>query len=172
MRKPLVPAVGSIAGHGPTDRVMGSSLGPAPIINVGVHPLDARSHPIELGQVVLSAERPTFAAGAVVGYQDEDRVVENTVLLQVPDQPAQLVVGMREKAGGDFHLALEQRLLQLVMIVPRAEAGVWRRQNRALRHHAHLLLTFERLCANDIPSRAERAAVWFPPLAPDVVRDV
>jgi hypothetical protein len=47
-----------------------------------------------VGDDVGAAARPAFLAGAVVGEDDEDRVVEPVDRLQVVDEAAELVVGV------------------------------------------------------------------------------
>src|SRR5262252_6955479 len=162
MRKALVPAVGCVASHGPTDRVVRRGFGPAPIVDAGVHAIEAGLQAIEFGQVVVPTERPAFAAGAIVGEEGEDRVVQDAALLQVRDEPAHLMVGMAQEAGRDLHLSLEQGFLSIVVLVPPAYARVGLWQDRAFRHHTQLLLALERLGTDDIPAGTERAAVRLP----------
>jgi hypothetical protein len=49
----------------------------------------------------------TLSARAVVGDHDHDRVVTLTGLLQVIEQPPDLIVGMRHESGVDLRHARE-----------------------------------------------------------------
>src|SRR5690348_3074033 len=104
MRESLVPPVWRVASHRPADRIMRSRIRTTPIFQVSVHLVEAGFDAIELRQVVLPAEWSTFPARSVVGQEHEDRVIENSVLLQTGDESSNLVVGMGERARGDLHL--------------------------------------------------------------------
>ena len=68
--------------------------------------------------LVDGAVRAALAAGAVVGDQDDDRVVALLGLLQVVEQPPDVVVGVRQEAGVDLRHPREQALLVVAERVP------------------------------------------------------
>src|SRR5206468_3018878 len=120
----------------------------------------------------LSAERSPFAARTIVREDDEDGVVEDSVLLETRDQSAQLVIGVRQKARGNLHLACHQFLLAIAMIVPGADARVRSRKDGIPGHDGQALLVIERLGSNHVPASVEFSAIRYAPLACDVMWNV
>ena len=73
---------------------------------------------VEEPPLVERAVRAALAARAVVGHDDDDRVVELPGLLEVVEHPAELVVGVRDEAGEHLGHASEQALLVVGQRVP------------------------------------------------------
>ena len=100
------------------------------VVVVGVRPAEL----VEVRQVVLDRVRPgveelvlvdrpvrrALPRGAVVGGVEDQRVVELAGLLEVVDDPPDLVVGVLGEAGVDLGHPREQRLLLVGQRVPRA----------------------------------------------------
>ncbi len=80
--------------------------------------LDA-GNTIEHEHFVKRPVRRALRRGAVVADDDIDqRVVENIEILQRVDEPADVMVGMFEEPGVDFHLTCEHRLHLRINVVP------------------------------------------------------
>ena len=141
--------------------------------------------------LVDRAVRAALAAGAVVGDDDDHRVLELFARLEVVEQPADVVVGVREEAGVDLGHAAEQPLLVVVQRIPRArvvELGerlalgararlgrpdrVDRRQLGVLRDDPQLLLAGEDLLADRLVAHVEAALELVDPLLRRVMRRV
>src|SRR5262245_65490816 len=73
--------------------------------------LDRVRDPIEELALVHGAVRPALTARAVVGDEDDDRVLELTGLLEDVEQAWNLVVGVGEGGGTDLGCAEEELLL-------------------------------------------------------------
>jgi hypothetical protein len=126
--------------------------------------------------LVDGAGRPPLAARSVVGDDDDERVLELSALLQVVEQPADVVVGVCQEPGVDLGHPREELFLVLAELVPgacvverrerqavRARAGlrrsdrVDRRQLRVGRDDAELLLAGEGLLAHRFVADVEAA---------------
>ena len=132
--------------------------------------------------------RPAFARRAVVGDQHDDRVLELPAVLQVVEQPPELVVEVAQEAGVDLGHPTEQLLLVLAQGLPRpddvelrprlavvaglARERVDRRQLGALGEQSHLLLPLEHALAVRLVAHVEHALVLVGPLPRYVVRRV
>ena len=81
--------------------------------------LDRVGDPVEELVLVERAVRAAFGARTVVGGDDDDRVVELAGLLEVIDQPADLVIGVGDEPGIDLRHPREQTLLVGAQGVPR-----------------------------------------------------
>ena len=141
--------------------------------------------------LVDRAVRTALAAGAVVRDDDDQRVLEQLVLLEVVEQAPDLVVGVAQEARVDLGHPREQLLLLLVQGIPgprrvdlgerlavRAVAGlgrsdrVDRRQLGVGRHDAELLLPGERLLAYRLVAHVEATLELLDPLLRRVMRGV
>ena len=147
--------------------------------------------PLNELHLVDRAVRAALAAGAVVGDEDDERVLALAGLLEVVEQAPDLVVGVREEPGVDLGHAAEQPLLVVRERVPRprdveqrerlavgpgARLGradrVDRRQLGVGRDDAHLLLAGQRLLAHRLVAHVEAALELVDPLLRRVVRRV
>ena len=88
------------------------------------------------------------------------------------DQPADVVVGVLEKAGVDLHLARQHRLEVVGHVVPGGDLRGPLGELRVRRNHAQLLLLRERPLALRVPAVVEHALVLVRPFRRDVVRRV
>jgi hypothetical protein len=143
--------------------------------------LDLVWDPVEVRVLVDRSTGATLARRAVVGYEHDHRVVELAALLEVVEQPADLVVGVAEEAGIDLGHASEQALLVVGQRVPGADGvglgpflgpvhallvnvRVDRRQLGLLGNDAHLLLAVEHELAVGLVAHVELALVLVGPL--------
>ena len=82
---------------------------------------------VEVGHLVVRAVERALGRGAVVADDVVDqRVVEDAELLQPVEQAADVVVGVLQEAGVDFHLAAQDGLERLRHVVPRRDLLVAR----------------------------------------------
>ena len=133
----------------------------------------------ELVLVDRSVGRP-LARRAVVGAVEDDRVVELAGLLEVVDDPPDLVVGVLGEAGEDLGHPGEEPLLVVGERVPRAHVvqravgalgqRVDRREVGALGQHALLDHARQRPLAVGLVAVVELALVLVGPLGRSVVR--
>ena len=144
--------------------------------------------PFEELVLVHCSVRAALTTGTVVGDDDDDRVVQLAGLLQIIDDPAQLVVGVGDHAGVHLGHAGEETPFVVVQRFPRVDdierrpgfavgarcvdQGVHRRQLGVGRNDAHLPLTCERLLASLLVTVVETALVAIGPLRCHVVRSV
>ena len=148
--------------------------------------LDLVGQPVEDLVLVHGAVRPAFTGRAVVRDEHDQRVVELAGLLEVVEQPPDLVVGVAEEAGVDLRHAAEQPLLVVGERVPGpdgvelgpglavgallVDVRVDRRQLRLVGDHAHLLLPREHELAVRLVPHVEAPLVLVDPLLGGVVR--
>ena len=180
--------VGRVEREGPTDRVVVVGLGRAEdveVLEVVLHLVRDAVHELVL---VDRTVRAALTRGAVVGDEDDQRVVELATLLEVVDQPGDLVVGVAAEPGVHLGLAAHDRLLVFVERVPRAHdvdgatsspstlfwpsSGLIGESSVVLRYQAELLLTFEDALADRFVALVEAALVLVDPLLRRVVRRV
>src|SRR5262245_43134112 len=147
--------------------------------------LDRVRDPIEELALVHGAVRPALTARAVVGDEDDDRVLELTRLLEEVEQPSNLMVGVREEAGKDLGHAAEEPLLVVRERVPRADdvervpglsvealllrIGIERGELGVRGEDASLLLSLEDEVAIRLVAHVEAALVLLDPLLRDVM---
>ena len=116
--------------------------------------------------------RSALGAGAVVGDEHDQRVVELADRLQEVEQAAVVMVGVRQEAGEDLHHAGVELLLVGRQRVPVLHVGIVAREFGVLRDDAQLLLPREHLLAVGIPAVVELALVLVRPLLGHVMRRV
>ncbi len=177
--------------HRPAVRVVVVGLRTAELVEHGEVRLQVVGDAVEQQVLVDRAVRAALAAGAVVRHQDHDRVLALPGLLEVVEQPADVVVGVRQEPRVDLGHPGEQPLLVVGQRVPRlgrvqrrerlavgARAGlgradrVDRRQLGVGRDDAHLLLPGQRLLAHRLVAHVEAALELVDPLLRGVVRRV
>ncbi len=138
-----------VEGPRPADRIVVVGPRRAEVVDVLQVLLDRVGDAVEELVLVDGAVRPALAARAVVGDEDDDRVLELARLLEEVEQPPDLVIGVREEARVHLGHAAEEPLLVVGERVPRADdvdlvprlsvgarlvhVGVDRRQLRVLR---------------------------------------
>ncbi len=172
VRLALPAAEGGVAGERPAPRVVVEVLGPADLVNDRQALLERLLRVVEELGLVGRPARPALGTGAVVADDHDDGVVEDALLAQEVEQPAEVVVGVAQEAREHLHH-------------PRRQAACLGRQRRPIRHvrvvarqlgvsrqDAELLLAGERLLAVGVPTVVELAGVAVGPLLGHVVRRV
>ena len=107
-----------VEGHGPAGRVVVVGLQPTELVerlDVVVHGVRNAVHEKHLVDRTVWA---ALAAGAVVGHHDDDRVVQLPDLLQMVDQPADLVITVGQEPGVDLGHPGRERLLAVGHVGP------------------------------------------------------
>ena len=145
---------------------------PADVVEVVDRLLRRLEEEVEELHLVEHAERAALAAGAVVGEQDDDGVVEQLHPLEAVHEPPDLVVGVLEERGERLLEAGGQATLRLGQLVPRLDAGVAGREVGAGRDHAELLLAGEPAAPRLVPAVVVAAPVPGEVLGRRLVRSV
>ena len=113
--------------------------------------------------------RAAFGARAVVADEHDQRVVELSDGFEEVEEPAVLVIGMREEAGEDFHHARVELLFVRGQRVPHLDVGVVAREFRVFWDDAEFFLARERLFAIGVPTVVELTLVLVGPFLRDVM---
>ncbi len=177
-----------VEGHRPTVRVMVVGLRAAEIVEEREVVLDRVGDPVEELHLVDRPVRATFTRGAVVRDEHDQRVVPIAELLEIPEQPPDLIVGVREEPGVDLGHSAEQRPLvgrqrrpgtghvhhrERLPVGPGPALGradrIQRRQFGLGRHEAEFLLPGEGLLAHGLIAHVESPLVLGDPLRRGVV---
>ena len=180
-----------VEGPGPAGVVVVVGRRPAELVDALQVLLDRVGDVVEELVLVEGAVRAALAARAVVGDDHDDRVVELARLLEVVEEPPDLVVGVGDEAGVDLGHAGEEALLVVgervpgpheVELRPRLPVGtgdpvrlsvrVDRRELDVLGQEAELLLAGEDALADRLVALVEAPLVRVRPLLEDVVRRV
>ncbi len=127
--------------------------------------------PVEHRHFVEAALRRAFGGRAVVAEDVIDqRVVEDAEILDRIEQPADVMIGVLEKACVDLHLARENWLeLRGHVVVGGDFLGSFG-ELRIAGYHAELLLACEGLFPHLVPTGVELALVFVCPLLRHVMR--
>ena len=168
----LVPLEGRVAGLRPAPRVVGVAVRAADVVEVVDGLLRRLQQEVEELHLVEDAERAALLAGAVVGEQHDDRVVEQVHVVEGVDEATDLVVGVLEERGERLLEAGGQAALRVGQVVPRVDARVAGRQLGVGRDHAQLLLAGEPALAGDVPALVVAAPVTGEVLGRRLVRGV
>ena len=161
-----------VARPRPAPRIVGERAHAAPVVEARQVLLDRRLDAV--GELVL-VERAVLAAlrrRAVVGGQQDQRVVELAAAREEVDHPPDVVVGLLEEGRVDLHLPRVQAPRVRRKRVPRLDPRRPRRELRAGRHDGERELPREHLLAPAVPAQVELPAVALDPLRLDVVRRV
>ena len=98
----LVPLERAVAALGPSPRIVGVAMWSTDLVD----PFDGLvwcfEDPVEVLHLVHDAEGTTLLGGAVVGEDDEERVVQFSNSAETVDEATDLVVGVVEKGGKGF----------------------------------------------------------------------
>ena len=81
-------------------------LGPADLVDQLEAFLQRLLGVVEELRLVGGPGGPAFGAGAVVGDDHDQRVVQLAKLAQVIDRPPDLVIGVGQETGEDLHMRL------------------------------------------------------------------
>ena len=168
----LPELVRRVAGPGPGPRVVVVGAEPAPVVVVG----EVVGHrlPDVRGEAVLvdAAGHAPLGAGAVVGEDHDERVVQRAEALERGEHPADLRVGVGQEAGEDLLLAGEHAPLLGREVGPGLDPLGPVGEHGALGHHARGDLAGEHLRPPGVPPLVEHAPVGVDPLGRHVVRGV
>jgi hypothetical protein len=139
---------------------------------MGLRPVDRREQEVARARRAGDHLEQVGALGAVVAEHDEDRVLVLADLLQVVDQPPDVVVHVLHHAGVELHLLAEQgaagrREQRWVGHEPHALG-----QLRARGRDAHLDLPLQALLAHGVPALVVFADMAVAPVLRQVVRVV
>src|SRR4029079_7858247 len=145
---------------------------------------------VEEAPLVERTVGTAFAAGAIVRHHDDQGVVELAGVLEVVEDPTELVIGIGDEAGEHLRHAGEEALLVVTQRVPRTD-GVEDRPRLAirtgsrwlavrvdgrelgvLREQAERLLSLEDASPDRLVSAVELPLVLVGPLLEDAVRRV
>ncbi len=130
----LVAPEGRVRGHRPAVREVVAHLRAADVLET-CEPLGPQHRPRAERD---AAEQPALLAGAVVGKDEDDGVVEEARALEECDEAAKLAVGVVEHAGEGRLQPQEEAALVGGVLVPRFHAIVARRHASVRRHDAQL----------------------------------
>ena len=152
---------------------MGEGVLTTPLVQARQQVFDLLNHLIEIGHLVVHADKAALCAGAIVTRDvDDERVVQLADILHGVHEPANVHVGVLHEAGEDFSLPRKQLAVVFRKISPGTEVLRAVSQLGALRDDAHLFLIGHRLGPDLIPALVELAFVLVGPLLGDVVRRV
>ena len=158
----LVEPERRVRSHGPAPGVVGHGLGPAQQVHPGEVGVDVGLAQ-EVDEVAAGPGLLALPGGAVVGREDDDRVVQLVQLGQSVEQPPDALVEAVDHARVDLHVPGEQGLLGLGQLVPGADVvallGVAGRQLGAFGDDPQLLLTGEAPGPDLVPARGVRTPV-------------
>ncbi len=130
-------------------------------------------HAVEDRALVEQPVQATFGTRAVVTHLiDHERVVQLAHFFQGLDESADFVIGMRRKAGEDFHLSGKQPALISAQRVPIGQLLGLGGELRAGRNDTQRNLLGQRLLAQLVPTHVELAAILIDPLPRRVMRCV
>ncbi len=155
----LVALVRCVADRSPAPGIVVEAFRRADLVDACDRLFDRLRPAVEIARVVDHAGRAAFLAGAVVGHQQEQRVVEFATGGEVIHQPADLRVGVFEEAGESLLQAQRQRAFIRREFDPGLHARIARRKVSIRRDDAKLLLPLVPLLPHHIPAGVELAAV-------------
>ena len=188
--EPLPVREGRVERPRPAGGVVGIGVGPAELVDAGQVGLDGVGDVVEELVLVERAVGAALAAGPVVGGDDDDGVLQLPGLLQVVEQPPDLVVGVGDEPGVVLGHAGEQAPLVLAQGVPGPHevqlgprlpvgpgglglaVGVDRRQLGVGGQQPHSLLVLQDPGPDGLIALVEAALVAVGPLLPHVVGGV
>ena len=168
----LPAAEGRVAGVGPAPGVVVEGLDAAQLVDHLEVIFQRFLHIVEEEHLVERAHRPALGAGAVVGDDDDQRVVQLADLFQEIEDAPEVIIGEAHETGIDFHHTGIQPLGVSRQRVPNGHVRVVRRQLGAWRDDAHLELALVDDLAVLVPAHVELALVLVRPLLGHVVRGV
>ena len=155
----LVAAQRRVRRHRPAMREIAVGVGAADVVDAADFLRHRLGPEIERPHRIDEAERSALLARAIVGHDDDERVVAHACGLEERDQPRQMPVGMIEHAGEGRLQAGEDALLVSAVLVPCLHAVVARRHFGVCGHQSHRLLPRQPLLALDVPTMRKRRVV-------------
>ena len=169
---PLPPAERRVPGPGPAPRVVVEVPGAADLIDQLEAFLQRLLRVVEELRLVGGPGGAALGAGAVVGDDHDQGVVQLPELAQVLDQPPDLVIGVGQETGEDLHHPAVQAAGRRGQRRPVGHVGIVPRQLGVRRDDAEFLLPGEDLLPVGVPALVKLARVPVRPFLRDVVRRV
>ena len=155
----LVPPEGGVARLRPSPGVVRMAVRSPDVVDA----LDGfggrLEEEVEELHLVHDAERATLLTRAVVGQQEDHRVVQPVEPFQRIEEPTDLVVGVVEEGGEGLLETGGQTTVDLGHGVPFLDPWVPRGELGPRRHHARLQLLREPALAGGVPAVVESPAV-------------
>ena len=156
----LVAAQRRVGRHRPAMRKIAVGVRPADVVDPSrTFSGDRLGTEIVRSHRVDKAERPALLARAIVRQHEDQRVVADPGLVEKPDQPRQMPVGMIEHAGKCRLQPREHASFVRAVLVPRLHAVIARGHSGFRRHDPHRLLPRHALLALDVPAMREHLVV-------------
>ena len=168
----LPAAEGRVAGVGPAPGIVVVGLDAAQLVEHLEVVFERFLHIVEEEHLVERADRTALGAGAVVGDDHDQGVVQLADLFQEVEDAPEVVIGEADEAGIDFHETGIQPPGVGRQRIPNRHVGVVRRQLGARREDAHLELALVDDLAVLVPAHVELALVLVGPFLRHVVRGV
>ena len=168
----LPAAEGRVAGVGPAPGVVVEGLDAAQLVDHLEVIFQRFLDIVEEEHLVERADRTALGAGAVVGDDHDQRIVQLADLFQEIEDAPEVIIGEAHEAGIDFHHAGIQPLGVSRQSVPHRHIRVVRRQFGARRDDAHLELALVDDLAVLVPAHVELALVLVRPFLGHMVRRV
>ena len=169
---PLPPAERRVPGPRPAPRVVVEVLGAADLIDQLEAFLQRLLGVVEELRLVGGPGGAALGAGAVVGDDHDQRVVQLPELAQELDQPPDLVIGVGQEASEDLHHPAVQAAGGRGQRRPVGHVGIVPRQLRVRGYDAEFLLPGEHLLPVGVPAIVERARVPVRPFLRHMMRRV
>jgi hypothetical protein len=144
----------------------------AQVVDLGQALFQRLGRVVEELQLVGGPGRPALGAGAVIGHDHDQRVVELAGLLQEVKQAPDVVVGVGQEPGEHLHHPRRQPARPRGQRLPFRDVGVVPGQLRARGQDAQLLLPVEHPLPVGVPAVVELARVAVGPLLAHVMRGV
>ncbi len=121
---------------------------------------------------VDEAQRPALLACAIIGQNQDQRVVANAGRVEKRDQPRQMLIGMVEHAGESRLQPREDALFVDGVLIPCLHAVIACGQPGFRRHDPHRLLPRHPLLALDVPAMGEHRVIALDDVHRRLVRRV
>ena len=119
-----------------------------------------RRHPVEVRHLVEGAvEGPLSGRTVVADDVVDDRVVEDSEVVDGVDQPADVMVDVLEEPGVHLHLTLQYRLEIVGHVIPCGDLGVTSSELGVRRDDPQLLLASEGALSLNVPTVSELTRV-------------
>jgi hypothetical protein len=163
---------GRVAGHRPACVIVRVGVLAPPVLEIVVVVLERRLQAVQHVGLVEGAGQAAFPAGAVVGGDEDQRIVELADAFQLGDDAADLQVDPFELRGEDLHLPHVELLLRVRQRVPCRDFVDALGQQGVRGHDPQLLLAGQDLLSRRVPPHVELALVLVDVAVGSMVRGV
>jgi hypothetical protein len=126
--------------------------------------LDRRSLPIH-GHLVVSIEAALRACAVVADDVEDSRIFVMSLSLDRVERASDLIIGLHQKTGIDFHLPRDQPLLIGAQRIPGRDFLGSRSQLRVGGDYSQFFLTSKRFRAQLVPTLFKLAAILGDPFS-------